>query len=199
MDYQFNASTSQAFASRDAMAAFQGKVFFVAQIVAFLVQIFVTSTVHKKFGVIIGLCFLPLALLTGSIAFLVAPFLSVIAITIGSETAFSYSIHQASKEILYVPLDKVSKFKGKAFIDMFVYRGAKAFGAGILLLYTLWLSQYGVTSRILMVLSVIGIVIWMMSIWNVRKGLRTIAPSLVPTRALPEGKLEPVAGGQTHG
>jgi len=88
-DYQFNASSAAAFSDATTMAAFQGKVFFVAQIVAFLIQFFLTSVVHRKFGIVLGLLFLPLALLTGSAMFLLMPVLAVITFTIGSETAYS--------------------------------------------------------------------------------------------------------------
>ena len=45
----------------------------------------------------------------GSAAFLIAPFLPVITFAIGAEASFSYSINQASKEILYVPLDETEE------------------------------------------------------------------------------------------
>lgn len=139
-------------------------MFFVAQLFSLGVQLLVTPWVHRKLGVLAGLLFLPAALLLGSAAFLLVPVLAVITFAIGSEASFSYSINQASKEILYVPLDKVSKYKGKAFIDMFVLRAAKTLGAAVVLLYTFWLRGFGLSPRWLMVVGIAGIFIWLFSI-----------------------------------
>jgi len=168
VDYQFNASSSAAFAARDAMAGFHGKVFFFAQLVSLAVQLFVTSPVHRRFGVLAGLVILPIALLTGTVAFLIVPTLWVITLTIGGEASFAYSINQASKEILYVPLGAVEKYKGKAFIDMFVFRAGKTVGAGIILAYTLWLQHQGIGPRWLMAFAFIAIFGWLIALWSVR-------------------------------
>jgi len=164
VDYQFTAAIASRFAARDAMAAFHGKVFFVAQVLALMIQYVITPYVHRHYSILIGLLFLPLALLIGSTAFLLVPLLSVITLSIGSEAAMTYSINQSSKEILYVPLDNRDKVKSKAFIDMFVLRGAKALSAVILLTYTLWLSHHGWTSRFLMIINICAIGVWLFAI-----------------------------------
>jgi ATP/ADP translocase len=96
----------------------------------------------------------------------------IIIASIGMEAAFSYSINQVSKETLYVPLDNIAKVKGKAFIDMFVFRGAKAVGAVILLSYTLWLSHHGFTPHFLMSINIIAIALWLFSVFYIGKMIR---------------------------
>jgi AAA family ATP:ADP antiporter len=164
VDFQFNEVTAALFDSPDAMAGFQGKVFFVGQVASIGVQLFLTTLIHRKCGIVHGLLFLPLALLIGSSLFLVIPTLAVITAVIGSEAAFNYSINQASKEILYVPLDPVSKYGGKAFIDMFVLRSAKTVGALILLAYVFWLKAAGVGSWFLMGIAVIAVMGWLLAV-----------------------------------
>jgi AAA family ATP:ADP antiporter len=164
VDYQFNASSSAAFEGVAQMAQFQGQVFFYANIAAFFVMALLTPFIHRKCGIMIGLLFLPVALLLGSIGYYVQPILAVSAIMIGAEAAFAYSINQASKEILYVPLDRISKYKGKAFIDMFVFRAGKALGAAMVLSYSLWLVHNGFTHRLLMGMSIILIIIWLLAV-----------------------------------
>jgi len=164
VDYQFNASSSAAFEGVAQMAQFQGQVFFFANIAAFFVMVLLTPFIHRKCGILIGLLFLPVALLLGSIGFYVMPILAVSAIMIGAEAAFAYSINQASKEILYVPLDRIAKYKGKAFIDMFVFRAGKALGAALVLSYTLWLVHNGFTHRFLMGTSIVLLVIWLLAV-----------------------------------
>jgi AAA family ATP:ADP antiporter len=164
VDYQFNAASSAAFEGVAQMAQFQGQVFFYANVAAFFVMALLTPFIHRKCGIMAGLLFLPIALLLGAIGFYVQPILAVSAIMIGAEAAFAYSINQASKEILYVPLDRRSKYKGKAFIDMFIFRAGKAVGATLVLSYSLWLIHNGFTHRFLMVTSIILIVIWLLSV-----------------------------------
>ena len=75
--------------------------------------------------------------------------------------------------MLYVPLDTISKYKSKAFIDMFVLKGAKAIGGGLLLLYTLWLSHYAWVTRPLVVLGIIMIIVWLICARYVGKSFAT--------------------------
>ncbi|MDJ0764968.1 MAG: Npt1/Npt2 family nucleotide transporter [Myxococcota bacterium] len=164
VDFQFNEVTAAKFDSKDAMAGFQGKVFFIGQIVSVGVQLVLTTFIHRKCGIVHGLLFLPLALLIGSSLFIILPTLAVITAVIGSEAAFSYSINQASKEILYVPLDPVSKYGGKAFIDMFVLRAAKTLGAIILLAYIFWLKAAGIGSWFLMGIALAAVMGWLMAV-----------------------------------
>ncbi|MGI9301676.1 MAG: NTP/NDP exchange transporter [Gammaproteobacteria bacterium] len=186
IDYQFNASASAAYETRDALAGFQGKVFFIAQIFALGIQLFITSWVHRKFGVLTGLLFLPLALMTGSVMFLIAPLLSVITLVIASEAALAYSINQASKEILYVPLDAVSKYKGKAFIDMFGLRAAKTVGAIILLVYILVLRDYGFGVGFLVGVCIVALVGWLGAVWYVGNAFVERASAPTPLSGVAE-------------
>lgn len=160
VDYQFTAALAESFASRHEMAAFQGKVFLTAQLLSLAVQVFITPWILRRFGVTTGLLFLPIVLITGSAAFLLVPALATITFAISAETSMSYSINQTSKEILYLPLDAVSKYTGKAFIDMFVLRAAKTIGAGILLTYTLFLKHHGVPASALTFVGIAALAVW---------------------------------------
>jgi ATP/ADP translocase len=70
IDYIFTVMSSQAFASRDAMAAYQGRVSFIASIGGLLTQLFAVSWIHRRLGLKAGLLVLPLTLLVGSLVFL---------------------------------------------------------------------------------------------------------------------------------
>lgn len=169
IDYQFAEILSRIFKSPHEMAGFHGKVFFIAQIGSLLVQLLMTPYILKRYGQFPALLFLPLTLLLGSVAFMVFLWPLIIIASIGMEAAFAYSINQVSKETLYVPLDNIAKVKGKAFIDMFVFRGAKAIGALILLSYTLWLSRHGFTPHFLMAVNIVAITLWLFSVFYIRK------------------------------
>ncbi len=164
LDYQFTSITSHTFSDPAEMSAYQAKVSFVANIVSLFVQLIVTTWILQKRGVLTALLLLPITLLMGSAVFFIAPFLTVISFAVGSDNALSNSINQSSKEILYVPLDSVARFKSKAFIDMFVLRGAKALGGVLLLTYTLYLSKIGFTHRFLMGINILGGIIWLLAV-----------------------------------
>jgi AAA family ATP:ADP antiporter len=82
----------------------------------------------------LALLVLPVAVLGGSVGFLVLPSLALAAVMSTSDNALAYSVNQSAKEALYVPLDREAKYKAKAFIDMFVQRGAKVVSVAMALL-----------------------------------------------------------------
>lgn len=164
IDFQFNSSSSEAFPKMLDMAAFQGKVFFWAQVAALALQIFLVPLIHARLGAVAGLLFLPTALFFGSAAFALIPALASITFLIGSEAAMQYSVNQSSKEILYVPLDAGAKYRGKAFIDMFVVRSSKTLGALFLIFYTFYLSKVGIGPRWLIGMNTLLIAIWLIAI-----------------------------------
>ena len=185
VDYAFNASLHDALGDRVTMAAYQGRVFFVAQLAALAVQGALTPFVHRRFGVIPGLLFLPLCLFTGMTGALFVPGLVVFTLTIGAEASLAYSINQSSKEILYVPLDALAKYKGKAFIDIFGIRAEKALGAAVVLAYTLWLRESGVHSSVLTAAALVLICVWFYALRVISKEFaeKTAAEDTALTRA----------------
>ncbi|SHE93803.1 ATP:ADP antiporter, AAA family [Fodinibius roseus] len=108
--------------NRDAYFGYVGQV---TGILSFVVQLFLTSFIMKRYGVGIALLFLPVAITLGSIGFLVLPSLLFATIMSASDNSLNYSINQSAKEALYTPTSKDIKYKAKAFIDMFVQRSAK--------------------------------------------------------------------------
>ncbi len=169
IDYQFTAMADAQYTDRSQMAAFQGQVAFWSSVASLVIQLFLTTWVLRSKGVFAALIILPALLLTGSSAFLLFPVLGVIAVTTAGDAAFSYSINQISKEVLYVPLDSVARFKSKAFIDMFVQRGAKAAGAVVLMAYTLYFSKRGVSPQVLMILNLACGAAWVAAVVYVSK------------------------------
>lgn len=167
IDYQFNASCTAMFPTEIAMAGYQGRVFFVGQLLSLGVMLFVTPFVFKHFGIKVGLLLLPVALATGSLAFALFPVLPLITATIGAETTLAYSIGQASKEILYLPLSALEKFKAKAFIDMFIYRFGKALGAVVVLVYLSLARPFGLKPSHLLVANALLVFAWIFAILKV--------------------------------
>ncbi|MDT8392913.1 MAG: Npt1/Npt2 family nucleotide transporter [Bacteroidales bacterium] len=126
VDFQLSAAIAMSVNSGLETDAYFGMVGMVTNISSIIVQMFITVTVMKRFGVGIALLFLPLAILVGSLGFLIIPGLLFATIMSASDNSLNYSIQQSAKEALYTPTSRDVKYKAKAFIDMFVQRGAKA-------------------------------------------------------------------------
>jgi len=130
MDFQFT-STIDHYLEGAAIGRRFATVFAITNGLSLLVQLLLTSFVMTRFGVGVALLVLPLAALSGSVAFLALPILFVGSALNTLDNAFSYSINQSAKEALYVPTTRDEKYKAKAFIDMFVQRFAKALAVGV--------------------------------------------------------------------
>jgi AAA family ATP:ADP antiporter len=158
MDFQFTA-TIEHYLDGDAIGRQFSTMFTITNIISMLVQFFLTSFIMTRFGLTTALLILPAAILTGSCAFFVFPFLWVGSFLNTADNGFSYSINQSAKETLYVPTSRDEKYKAKAFIDMFVQRFAKAIAVGISLGITTLFQEFG-TIRYLSIATAIVIVIW---------------------------------------
>jgi AAA family ATP:ADP antiporter len=95
------------------------------------VQLFLTSFVMKRYSVKVALLFLPLAILGGTVGFVVLPSLVFVGFMSVSDNALNYSINQSAKETLYTPTTQDEKYKAKSFIDMFVQRAGKVVAVGL--------------------------------------------------------------------
>ena len=111
--------------------AFFGVVGQATSLVSIGVQLFLTSLVMKRFSVKVALLFLPMAILGGTLGFVVLPSLLFVGFMSVSDNALNYSINQSAKEALYTPTTPDEKYKAKSFIDMFVQRAAKVVAVGL--------------------------------------------------------------------
>lgn len=125
IDFQLAAIVQLEISGSTNKDAFFGLVGQLTGIVSICVQLLMTSWIMRRFGVGVALLVLPMAILGGSLGFLLLPSLALAAVMSTSDNALNYSINQSAREVLYVPLTRDEKYKAKAFIDMFVQRAAK--------------------------------------------------------------------------
>ena len=161
MDFQFT-STVLHYLDGPEIGEHFPRVFTFTNMVALVVQLFLTSLVMTRFGVGTALLFLPVAALLGSAGFLVAPVLLMGSLLNTTDNAFSYSINQSAKEALYVPTTRDEKYKAKAFIDMFVQRFAKALAVGLSLLITTLFAGYS-SIRWLSLVTAVILLLWILA------------------------------------
>ena len=162
MDFQFTSSVAHYF-DGPAIGKHFSTIFTITNIVALLVQLFLTSFVMTRFSVGVALLVLPVAALSASGAFMVLPALWIGSLLNTADNGFSYSINQSAKETLYTPTTRDEKYKAKAFIDMFVQRFAKALAVLVSLGITLVFSDFE-SIRWLSAFTIPLVVVWIFAV-----------------------------------
>jgi AAA family ATP:ADP antiporter len=158
MDFQFTSAVEH-FLDGEAIGVHFSRVYAITNSVSLLVQLFLTSLVMTRLGVGAALLVLPLAVLGSSTSFLLLPTLWTGSLLSIADNSLAYSIHQSSKESLYVPTSPAEKYQAKAFIDMWVQRFAKAVAVVASLGITLVFSHFG-TVRWLSLLTLALLLLW---------------------------------------
>lgn len=143
IDWQYNTVVEFSIVDTDLYASTFGYLNAIFLFVSFFFQLLMTSHIIKRFGIRITLLIYPAlllicALLIGTLPtlFLMGPFATlVLAATVkGADQSLDFSLNQSVRELLYIPVSPELKYKAKVFIDMFLNRFAKSFGALILMI-----------------------------------------------------------------
>jgi len=158
VDFQLAAVVETSIQDEQSRDAFFGLVGQITGIGSIVVQLLVTSFVMKRYGVGVALLFLPVAVLFGSVGFLLVPSLVFVVAMSASDNALNYSINQSAREALYTPTSRDVKYKAKAFIDMFVQRLAKVVAVALNLGVAAFVGVQGV--RWLSLASIAVLVAW---------------------------------------
>ena len=157
LDFQFTATIAH-YLDGAAIGEQISLVFTITNIASLVIQIFFTSWVMTRFGLVTALMISPVAIALGSVAFLVLPVLWVGSLLNTVDNAPAYSVNQSAKESLYVPTTPEEKYMAKAFIDMFVQRFAKAVAVVLSLGITTWFSDFSTVHYLsIIVLLVLGV------------------------------------------
>ncbi|MCP4896012.1 MAG: cyclic nucleotide-binding domain-containing protein [bacterium] len=116
-----------------------GDFFTVMGLVGFAFQLLFTPRILRVFGVGAGMRFLPLSVGSATILLMISfgilpagVFLLAWVLKVG-ETSFRHSIDQATRELLFLPVEARLRRRAKAFIDVFVQRAGKGLVAILLL------------------------------------------------------------------
>lgn len=89
------------------------------------------GSIGRKLGLTRTIILLPILVSVAVILFYVHPILPIAFIIMVSCKGLNYALIQPSKEQLYIPTTKQSRYKAKAWIDMFGLRSSKGVGAAI--------------------------------------------------------------------
>jgi len=138
VEFQFMRIIEGTYPEREARTAVLSVFFSILSAVSIGINLLITPIVLRYLGILAGLMVQPLALATSAYGFVIDSSLYPAATMKISDRGLSYSINRASKELLYIPIDPVTIYESKAWIDMFGYRIFKVLGAMLILLLTQW-------------------------------------------------------------
>lgn len=119
----------------DAIAAFLGQLIVYLSLIGFVIQVTLTSRIHRVLGIGFALLVLPVSM--GAAATLILLNRALWAPSVGRiiDTSIRYTIDKTSREVLFLPLPADLKYRAKPFVDVTMDRLAKGVGALMILVF----------------------------------------------------------------
>ena len=153
----------------DAITAALGWVGVWTSGIGLLIQVWLTSRVHRYLGIGFALMVLPVMLGTSAVVMLLNAALWAPALARVADQSLRYTLDKTSREILFLPLPDAIKLKAKPFVDVTVDRVAKA-GAALLLILLVqpWALNLDWQSISYASLSIMGL--WLVMALHARRG-----------------------------
>jgi AAA family ATP:ADP antiporter len=133
IEQQLNMATEASGENLDQMTQFLGQVGFWVSLVAFLIQIGLTSRIHRSMGLTFALLLLPVSLGASAVVILLSALRWAPAAARVLDSAMRYSIDKTTREVLFLPLPSDLRNRAKPFVDVTVDRFAKGLGSIALL------------------------------------------------------------------
>ena len=99
------------------------------QVATLVLQLIVTGHLMKRLGVPLTLALLPITVALGMVGLAVVGTLAALILFEAAFRAVQRAIMRPARETLFTVVSREDKYKSKAFIDTFVYRGGDVVGA----------------------------------------------------------------------
>jgi AAA family ATP:ADP antiporter len=99
---------------------------FTTGLLTWLTQIFVTTRVISRFGLVAPLLFLPVISLIGFLGIALWPTLAVYVVFSVLRRVGEYALSKPAREVLFTVVSREEKYKAKNFIDTAISRGGDA-------------------------------------------------------------------------
>ena len=162
----------------DAIAAFLGQLIVYLSLAGFVIQLTLTSRIHRVMGIGFALLILPISM--GASATIILLNRALWAPSFGRilDTSIRYTVDKTSREVLFLPLPAELKYRAKPFIDVTMDRLAKGLGA-LLILVCIKDWGFGLDWQQLSYVSVVMVGLWVVtSIAARREYLRSFRRSI---------------------
>jgi ATP:ADP antiporter, AAA family len=105
------------------------RIDFITQVTTLVLQLIVAGHLMKRVGVHVALALLPITVALGFVGLAMVGSLAALIVFEAAFRAVQRAIMRPARETLYTVVSREDKYKAKAFIDTFVYRGGDVVGA----------------------------------------------------------------------
>lgn len=135
IEQQLNMAAAEAkgATNSDAIAAFLAQITVYLSLIGFVIQVGLTSRIHRVMGIGFALLVLPFSLGTTAVLMLFNRALWAPGLARILDTSLRYTVDKTSREVLFLPLPAELKYRAKPFIDVTMDRFAKGMGALMIL------------------------------------------------------------------
>jgi ATP:ADP antiporter, AAA family len=113
----------------DMRTAMFARIDLATQVATLVLQAIVAGHLMKRLGVSVTLALLPVTVALGFIGLAIMGTLAALVVFDATFRAVQRAIMRPARETLFTVVSREDKYKSKAFIDTFVYRGGDAVGA----------------------------------------------------------------------
>ncbi len=170
VDFQFSDFAQKALPDSDDLAAFFGFWFSTFNVIALVIQLFLTNKVLTRLGVSTTLLILPLTIAFGSLLFLTFPELWVLIIIKGIDGSAKQSVNKAAIELSIMPIPIQVKNQAKSYIDVVIDSIATGF-AGFLLIFLI--KRLNLDTTYITVIILFFTFVWILFIYKLREAYFT--------------------------
>lgn len=188
IDNQFNRIVELTITGKEARAAFFGGFFAWLNVISFAMQLLATSFCFRFLGVGLSLWILPVGLMLFSMGTLAYPFLGAALVLKVFDGSINYSIQQASKEVLFLPVSSQIRYRVKPIIDMLGFRLAKSLGGFTIMLLA---PLLGLSDERLGILVLFLIPFWFLLVFHMRRAYSVMLRQHVLVHPRIEKETEP--------
>jgi len=169
IEQQLNMATAEAKGSNaGGVTAYLAQVGVWLSLSGFVVQLTLTSRIHRYLGIGFALLILPMSLGATGVLMLTIGALWTSAVGRVLDTSLRYTVDKTTREILFLPLPVDIKYRAKPFIDVTVDRISKGLGA-LLILVLIKDWGMGFTWQQLSYASLTMMVLWVLFALRARK------------------------------
>jgi AAA family ATP:ADP antiporter len=183
----------------DAIAQFLAQVSVYLSLAGFFVQVFLTSRIHRSFGIAVALLLLPVTLGASASLILLTGALWAVAGARVMDSTLRYTVDKTTREVLFLPLPTELKYRAKPFIDVTMDRVSKA-SAALLVLVLIKPWGVGLDWRRVSYASLVMMAVWIVVALVARReylksfraslDARSIAPASIRTPVADTGTVE---------
>jgi len=140
-DFQFNSYLEKLYPEKDLRTQYFGRLLSFGNLLTMSFQFIGIYVFIRFLGKFKTHLMVPAVLCLNGLAFALYPVFGVISYAFLTIKCFDFSLFNVIKEMLYIPLKTEEKFRAKALIDVFMYRGAKVFASFFVLFLQLFFAN----------------------------------------------------------